>query len=105
MILYYIQSIGACKSFITITLFMIVIGVKLLSDWFIGAWVNRKFGLRESLYPLIYLALVLAFGLLSAVRSYVYGYAITDGSLTISEKLLKNILRRPLSFFDTTPSG
>lgn len=105
VILYYIQNIGGFKTFLTITLFLIVVGVKLASDWFIGAWVNRKFGFRESLYPLIYLGLVLAFGLLSVVRSCVYGFTITNGSLRISEKLLRNILRRPLSFFDTTPSG
>ena len=86
--MYYIKSIGGFKSFLTILLFFVVIGVKLASDWFAGAWVNRKFGLKESLYPLIYLSLVLAFGLLTGVRSYVYGHTITNGSLNISEKLL-----------------
>lgn len=84
---------------------MAVVGCKLVSDWFIGAWVNKRFGLRDSIYPLIYLALVLLFGILSFVRSYVYGYTVSGGSINIFQKLLWNILRRPLSFFDTTPSG
>lgn len=81
------------------------VGLKLLADWFVGAWVRKSINLSPGSYPLVHLGIVIGFGLVTIIKSFFYGYTHAQGSVTFFSKLVWSVLRRPLRFFDTTPSG
>jgi hypothetical protein len=73
VISFYMRNAGSCKSIVTLLLFTVVITLKVGADWFVGKWMNFDFGFNRSTYPLIYLAIVLGFGVFTMIRSFVYG--------------------------------
>jgi len=81
------------------------VGLKMTADWFIGAWIHKSMHLKPETYPRVYLLLIVLFGIVTVVKSLFYGYTQADGSVALFKKLFWNVLRRPLRFFDTTPSG
>lgn len=105
VITFYMKSAGWCKSLITLLFFTLVAMTKVLADWFVGKWMSRELSLDEGTYPWIYLSIILTFGLLLLLRSLLYGITSSGASFILFKQLFHNILRRPLSFFDTTPSG
>lgn len=103
---FYIENAGNINSTLVLFSFMISVSAKIFTDLFIGKWMkNSSTGTNHNSYPLIYLSLIIGVFILYFIRTTYYSHVVTKATLNLFKKLIKNILRRPLSFFDTTPSG
>ena len=106
----YIQSSGLHNFFFTIFLFALSIAIRIGLNLYVGSWIDKNswiknYGLDDDIFPLIYLGgLVLTF-IVFAIRSVFFGIMVSSASYNMFDGVISNILRRPVSFFDTTPSG
>lgn len=103
---YYFGQAGVVLSILMLFFFAFSVAFKIAADWWIGVWAA---GVYENLSDDDYLAILYMFGLASLVflllRSIALGLVTQLASVNIFKRILWNILRRPTSFFDTTPSG
>ena len=71
-----------------------------------GKWAQHSFeSLTNQDYFWIYLGLIISFFLMSATKYHFFALMISKCSYKIFTEVFWNILRRPMSFFDTTHSG
>lgn len=75
------------------------------ADWWVGKWGIDFYKIENSTYTTIYMFIGGFCFLISCLRSVTMGYLTELASYTIFKRILWNVLRRPMSFFDTTPSG
>ena len=104
---FYFSKGGLSKSLFVFTLFVISITHTTFSDWWAGAWIEESFGnnFSNSFYLTIYSSLIL-FGALSYIAKFdLTGRLSCTASFNIFKEMIWNVLRRKMSFFDTTPSG
>ncbi|KAJ3344887.1 hypothetical protein HDU91_007522 [Kappamyces sp. JEL0680] len=80
-------------------------GLKVVTDYWLAFWVANTFDLSRNGYIGYYFGL----GILQAASVYTmsccFAMASTTGARKLHNKALKRVLRAPLSFFDTTPTG
>lgn len=104
--LFYIKSCGLWKFFFLLLIYISVILLKTYSDVWVSYWMNDTLQFKnQSHYPLIFLGLLLASCLVLVIRSLFFSFTLTNGGYKLFKDMLLNILRRPISFFDTVPSG
>ena len=75
------------------------------ADYWVGQWSVDAYGLSDDDYKTTYYLIGLACLIFSILRAFAIGYVTEIASIKVFKKILWNILRRPMSFFDTTPSG
>ncbi|KAB0390270.1 hypothetical protein E2I00_014382, partial [Balaenoptera physalus] len=111
--LKYLQAIGWCS------IFFIIFGFVLYSVSFIGsnlwlsAWTRDSKTFNSTNYPAsqrdlrvgVYGALGLAQGIFVLIANLWSVYGSVHAANILHKQLLNNILRVPMSFFDTTPIG
>ncbi|TEA38280.1 hypothetical protein DBR06_SOUSAS110135 [Sousa chinensis] len=111
--LKYLQAIGWCS------IFFIIFGFVLHSVSFIGsnlwlsAWTRDSKTFNSTNYPAsqrdlrvgVYGALGLAQGIFVLIANLWSVYGSVHAASILHKQLLNNILRVPMSFFDTTPTG
>ena len=102
---YYLSSAGCCLVLTTVLLYIAFTLFKIITDWYVGKWATQSLNLTTNQYPLIYLAMIGILTLIVSLRSLTFGMTFSKASFSIFKKVTWNLLRRPLSFFDTTPSG
>ena len=102
---YYLSAAGTCLVSTTLLFYCAYTGFKLLTDWYVGKWATKSLNLTSNQYPIIYLIMIAVLTLIVSFRSLSFGMTFSKASFTIFNKVTWNLLRRPLSFFDTTPSG
>ncbi|XP_057633187.1 ATP-binding cassette sub-family C member 2 [Chionomys nivalis] len=109
----YLQSVGWCS------ITFIILGFALYSIFFIGsnlwlsAWTSDSQHFNGSNYPTsqrdmrigVFAALGVAQGIFVLAATLWSVFACNHSSKTLHKQLLINILRAPMSFFDTTPTG
>jgi ABC-type multidrug transport system fused ATPase/permease subunit len=79
---------------------------KIAADWWVGQWAKNAFdGYDSGDYIRVYSYLVGLYSLFNLTKSLVFGVFVAISSTNIFKKLIWNVLRKPMSFFDTTPSG
>jgi ABC-type multidrug transport system fused ATPase/permease subunit len=90
----------------TIITFMMLEFTRIAADWFAGEWGKQNKG-YEALYTyaLVYLIFLAATFMAGTIRSFSYAKLAASASFNIFNKVIWNVLRRPMSFFDTTASG
>ena len=92
----------------SISIFIIYIltafGTYVVNFW-VGAWMEDKYGLSKLAYNIIYLILGLATCLMAVLQAVLLGAVSKSAALNIYQSINWNMLRRPMRFFDTTPSG
>ena len=103
---FYVNSATVRRVFLTVCFYTSFILLRLLTDWWIGKWTedNLKFK-NKNIYPTVYLSILVAMCFSLFLRSTVFGHAVTSASYKVFEKVPFNLLRRKMSFFETTPSG
>ena len=94
--------------------FFCAMGVKVFTDEWLAEWVNSGNGTGEGsmhdnpdqdYYVAVYACGGVGFLLLHSLRGFVYNRQMLHASSTLHNTLMGKIMRAPMSFFDTTPTG
>jgi ATP-binding cassette, subfamily C (CFTR/MRP), member 1 len=88
--------------------YAIVAVARIIGDWWAGQWSARSYpsiNEKPELYPVIYFLISLIGVVFLVLRSYIYILSSTTASNRMFKEMFYNVLRRPLSFYDTTPKG
>lgn len=111
--LKYLQAMGWSSMFFIILFYMMNSVSYIGSNLWLSAWTSDSQIFNGTNYPAsqrdmrigVFGTLGLAQGLFVLISSIWSTYAVNHASKTLHEQLLSNILRAPMSFFDTTPTG
>lgn len=101
----YVRSAGTGLSLLTFFLFLLSVIAKIACDWWVGKWTEDAFKQPEETYIIMYAFGGLTVLLLMILRAYALAFVSKRAAIRIYKKLFWNILRRPMSFFHTTPAG
>ncbi|OCT78465.1 hypothetical protein XELAEV_18029562mg [Xenopus laevis] len=121
----YIQAAGGPFAFLVImTLFVLNVGSIAFSNWWLSYWIKQGSGNTSVLvqnetvvsnsmkdnphvlyYTAIYALSMVVMLLLKAVRGIVFVKGTLRASSKLHDELFRRILRSPMKFFDTTPTG
>jgi ABC-type multidrug transport system fused ATPase/permease subunit len=103
---FYFKNGGIFMTLLIFLLLVLMVGSKIAADWWVGQWAKDGFPeLSSSDYIRIYAYFVALYGIMNFTKSIIWGMFVSVSSTNIFKKLIWNILRKPMSFFDTTPSG
>jgi ABC-type multidrug transport system fused ATPase/permease subunit len=105
VIIFYVRNAGLALSLVAVSSFIVTILSQMALNFWVGKWMTDAYQLTNPQYQSVYLMIGSVFCLLLLLRSYFYGLMVSTASIKIFKTLITNILRRPLQFFDTTPSG
>ena len=105
MYIYYIRSAGIFSFTMFVSTIALSIFVGIATNWWVTRWAMDEYDLPKSTYMIIYGSLGISMFLLLILNSLFVGIVASSASLNIFKSIVWNILRRPMSFFDTTPSG
>ncbi|XP_040284415.1 multidrug resistance-associated protein 5 isoform X1 [Bufo bufo] len=121
----YIQAAGGPFAFfIIMALFVLNVGSTAFSNWWLGYWIKQGSGNTTVLlhnetvvsnsmkdnphvhyYTGIYALSMVIMLILKAVRGIVFVKGTLRASSKLHDDLFRRILRSPMKFFDTTPTG
>ncbi|KAM8953932.1 ATP-binding cassette sub-family C member 5 isoform 2-T2 [Pelodytes ibericus] len=121
----YIQAAGGPFAFLVImTLFVLNVGSTAFSNWWLSYWIKQGSGNTSVLlhnetvisnsmkdnpnmlyYTGIYALSMFVMLILKAVRGVVFVKGTLRASSKLHDELYRRILRSPMKFFDTTPTG
>ncbi|XP_069474938.1 ATP-binding cassette sub-family C member 5 isoform X2 [Ambystoma mexicanum] len=121
----YIQAAGGPFAFLVImALFVLNVGSTAFSNWWLSYWINQGSGNttivlgnetivshsmkdnpRMHYYAGVYALSMVVMLILKAVRGVVFVKGTLRASSKLHDDLFRRILRSPMKFFDTTPSG
>ncbi|XP_032080907.1 multidrug resistance-associated protein 5 isoform X2 [Thamnophis elegans] len=121
----YIQAAGGPVAFLTImTLFILNVGSMAFSNWWLSYWIKEGSGnttltlgnetvVSDSMkdnphmryYAGIYALSMGVMLILKAVRGIAFVKGTLRASSRLHDELFRRILRSPMKFFDTTPTG
>ncbi|XP_071501330.1 ATP-binding cassette sub-family C member 5-like [Diadema antillarum] len=118
----YIQAMGGYFfAFCLLLSFIVLVGILTFNTWWLGYWIETS-GNRNvnevrteeptllndpdlGFYMMIYgLSLVVVF-IVAAIKSLVYMKLTLKSSNTLHNNMYHKVMRSPMSFFDTTPTG
>ncbi|XP_052041364.1 ATP-binding cassette sub-family C member 2 [Apodemus sylvaticus] len=111
--LKYLQAVGWWSIFFIVLFYVLNYVAFIGSNLWLSAWTSDSANWNETSYSSsqrdmrigVFGALGVAQGLFLLVSSLWSIYACRSASKTLHGQLLTNILRAPMSFFDTTPTG
>ncbi|GAB5576623.1 multidrug resistance-associated protein 5 isoform X2 [Prionailurus iriomotensis] len=121
----YIQAAGGPLAFLVIiSLFMLNVGSTAFSNWWLSYWIKQgsgnttvtqgnKTSMSSSMkdnplmqyYASIYALSMAVMLILKAIRGVVFVKGTLRASSRLHDELFRRILRSPMKFFDTTPTG
>ncbi|XP_036622602.1 multidrug resistance-associated protein 5 isoform X2 [Trichosurus vulpecula] len=121
----YIQAAGGPLAFLVIlSLFILNVGSTAFSTWWLSYWIKQGSGnttvtrgnltlLSDSMkdnphmhyYARIYALSMALMLILKAIRGVVFVKGTLRASSRLHDELFRRILRSPMKFFDTTPTG
>ena len=103
---YYAKRLGYLRVGAVFLAFASCIAWIFALDYFVSIWMNDRLELQnKGLYPLIYLGMIIVFIIFLWVRSLIFAATFSRGGYIMLKETIYNILRRKMSFFDTTPIG
>lgn len=111
--LKYLQAVGWCSIFFIIFSYILNSVAFIGSNLWLSAWTGDSQTFNGTNYPAsqrdmrigVYAALGLAQGICVFIGTFLSVYGCNHASKILHGQLLNNILRAPMSFFDTTPTG
>lgn len=102
---WFMSKGGFCPIFFFLLFAFLSVIIKMIGSWWIGQWSFNSFNLSSGSYAWIYFGITILFFITFSLRSYLYAiYSATIG-YNIFKKMIWNILRRPIEFFETTKIG
>jgi ABC-type multidrug transport system fused ATPase/permease subunit len=102
---WWFTMAGCCGNVMNFTLHILIQTSTVLGDWWIGIWASGTYGMSLWGYVLVFAGFALGNLVFTGVRYWVYGVQVSGIALKIYGKVVKNLLGRPMEFFDTTPIG
>lgn len=102
---FYASNSGVSLTVLTLSMYMLFAGAKIMSDIWIGWWITDKYDLETSQYVLIYLYFATGLFCTLIIRSIFFGKGVSNAGYNIFMKVFFNVIKRPMEFFDTTPVG
>ncbi|XP_038183156.1 ATP-binding cassette sub-family C member 2 [Arvicola amphibius] len=111
--LKYLQSVGWCSITFVVLGFALYSVSSIGSNLWLSAWTSDSQHFNGSNYPTsqrdmrigVFAALGMAQGIFVLAATLWSVFACNKSSKILHKQLLTNILRAPMSFFDTTPTG
>ena len=101
----YFTSGGTCFFLVIILFFILSILFNIGADYWVSVWTSAKFGLSQSTYLNVY-GLFLGLMILSvALKGVLFGWYTLKIGLSLFDSVLAKIVKKPMLFFDVTPSG
>lgn len=102
---YYISSAGIFVSICYLLSLMLSIFMGIATNWWVTKWTSDSFSLTKTIYLIVYGGLGASSITFVLSVSIFLGLVASRASINIFQSIVLNILKRPMSFFDTTPSG
>ncbi|KAJ8272197.1 hypothetical protein COCON_G00110560 [Conger conger] len=112
---------GYLWAFMIALMFILNVGTRHFCSWWLGHWLNQGSGqgncsnhtadgnISENpdlhFYQLMYGMAMLVMIVVGVINGFAFTKFTLRASSTIHENMLKQVLRSPMSFFDTTPIG
>jgi len=103
--LFYFKEAGICLVILIAIFYSLTIGIRMFIDWWTGQWIDNTFSMNQNIYPVFYLGFTFLLLFVLIIRAYIFGRAVSSATFNIFDEFMWNLLRRPISFFDTTPTG
>ncbi|XP_019491823.1 PREDICTED: canalicular multispecific organic anion transporter 1 [Hipposideros armiger] len=109
----YLQAVGWYSIFFIVLAYVINSVALIGSNLWLSAWTNDSKTFNSTTYPAsqrdmrvgVYGALGVAQGIFVLIANLWSAHGFTHAANILHKQLLNNILRAPMSFFDTTPIG
>tara|TARA_B110000977_G_scaffold200812_1_gene292715 strand:+ start:9872 stop:14014 length:4143 start_codon:yes stop_codon:yes gene_type:complete len=105
----YLALFNATGSKMTIPvvalLFTVEYGSKAFLDFWLSWWAADEYGWESNQYLGIYFAIFLFNGMAIFFRSLIIYFFLVRAANNLHKGLLNRVMKFPMSFFDTTPSG
>ena len=101
----YFKSGGLMLFFISHFFIILTVLSKIIIDFWVGSWSDDTFELEDKYYMMGYGLLILGMLIIGLIQSAIWAKYSTNAGLKIFKDLLKNVMKKPMSFFDTTPIG
>ncbi|KAM5262380.1 ATP-binding cassette sub-family C member 12 isoform 1-T1 [Ctenodactylus gundi] len=122
---YIKASGGYLLTVFTMSLFLLMIGSSAFSNWWLGFWLDKSSqktcgtqgnktvceigqvlaDTGQHLYQWIYLASMVSMLLFGIIKGFTFTKTTLMASSSLHDKVFDKILKSPMSFFDTTPTG
>lgn len=102
---YYMKAAGICISLLTLLMYVLATVASVATNFWVGAWTQDKYELENNTYIYVYVGLGALLLFFVILRAFFLGATSKSAALSVYETIIWNILRRPMRFFDTTPSG
>jgi ABC-type multidrug transport system fused ATPase/permease subunit len=102
---HYAKKGGWRIVLLTIVMYSLLIFSRILTDWWAGKWAENYKNLDHGDYPLIFLYFACSILVFILLRTIIFSILVSNAGYNLFKNVMWNILRRPMKFFDTTPSG
>ncbi|XP_076594665.1 ATP-binding cassette sub-family C member 12 isoform X2 [Chaetodon auriga] len=112
----YILALGGYfVAFLTILNVVLLVGSTAFSNWWLSFWLGQGNGTSEladislnpdlQFYQFVYGMLMVVMVLLAVIKCFLYTGVTLKAACKFHNRMFKNIISSPMSFFDTTPTG
>ena len=102
---FYIKKGGRTLFLLTSITFALSVTASFATDWWAAKWLSTDLNLKNSTCIKIYLFLIAIFFTTCFIKSYLFSSFAPRATYRIYKKMVWNLLRKPVSFFDSTQSG
>ena len=107
---YYFKNLGLCGALTVVTMQILYQLSSLGTNVWLSVWTNETYGdssvpENRNLYLSVYGGLGLAQALAIMVLSVSLALSTLNASKAMHKRMLEQVMRSPMSFFDTTPIG
>ncbi|XP_040591287.1 ATP-binding cassette sub-family C member 12 isoform X2 [Mesocricetus auratus] len=122
---YIKASGGYLVSFLVLCLFFLMMGSSAFSTWWLGLWLDRGSQVicapqsnetacdagqtledtEHHMYQLVYIASMVSVLTFGIIKGFTFTNTTLMASSSLHNRVFNKIVRSPMSFFDTTPTG
>ncbi|KAM6159982.1 ATP-binding cassette sub-family C member 12 isoform 2-T2 [Erethizon dorsatum] len=122
---YIKASGGYLLSLFATSLFLLMIGSSAFSNWWLGLWLDKSSQMtcgpqgnqtvceisqvladpRQHVYQWVYVASMVSMLVFGIIKGFIFTKTMLMASSSLHDRVFDKILKSPMSFFDTTPTG
>lgn len=102
----YIRAGGGMLLFgVIILLFAGTQGLRVAADWWLSRWADDKESLSQGNYAWLYALFCVGYAVAMLVRTLSFTFALLRASSVLHNEMFAHVLRAPMQFFWSNPSG